>query len=187
MNTLIPDYPKRMAVQGREDIYLRLSSLQDIDELYTVVETNREHLQVYQGWAKTMSYSDAKQAVASRISGIEAGNSIQFRIAETESDKLIGTITIFDFDLNRRSIKIGVWLTKEAEGKGYAYDSMQTVIECAFQQWNIAEIILRIADENIRSKRLAEKLGAQQTDEWVTDESNEEIQLRIWAIKNNEQ
>ncbi len=56
-------------------------------------------------------------------------------------------------------VEIGWRLASQYWGKGYATEAARSVLEAAFNKWNLPEIVSFTVPENIRSRRVMEKLG----------------------------
>ena len=55
--------------------------------------------------------------------------------------------------------ELGIWLRKEAQDQGYGREMLTTVIAWAIDRFKPQGFIYPVAEENLRSRRLAEGLG----------------------------
>ena len=62
-------------------------------------------------------------------------------------------------EMGKRSGEIGYWVAAPATGKGIATEATARVLQIAFEELDMHRVILRIAEGNIASERIAEKLG----------------------------
>ncbi len=56
--------------------------------------------------------------------------------------------------------ELGWFLYPEAEGKGYAFEAAQACRDWAFAELGLTTLVSFMARENVRSRKLAERLGA---------------------------
>lgn len=75
-----------------------------------------------------------------------------------ESQKVIGSVCLVDFNENRRSVEIGYSLSPTYWGKGIAFESLNLLIKNAFEIFNINRISAKTDSENKSSIKLLKKL-----------------------------
>lgn len=80
-------------------------------------------------------------------------------IIEQESDTLIGDIGVHFMDSENKQVEVGCTLNKDYQGKGYATESLRTIIDYLIQTLNKHRIITSIDPANSDSIRLVERLG----------------------------
>ena len=57
------------------------------------------------------------------------------------------------------AVELGYWIAEEHWGKGYATEASKAIIDHAFDDLGISQIYASYRTENVRSKRVLEKLG----------------------------
>jgi len=72
---------------------------------------------------------------------------------------LIGVIFIKNIDWRIPKCELGYFIDKDYEGKGLMSKVIDDTIKYCFEKLKIEKIFLKIASENTRSKRVAEKKG----------------------------
>lgn len=180
MSTQILDIPEL------PDIYLRQIELEDVQPLYDLIVDNRQHLKTYQSWAETATLESTTQRIKSNLEKTQNNEFMQFRIVSKQDKKyagIVGTVTFHNKQQNCPVTLMGYWISKDAEGKGYAYAGCKRAIDYAFDDWSIEHIVLEIDPENIRSEHLASRLGA--TDQGVLsqlDGDGNELKSKVWTI-----
>ena len=83
------------------------------------------------------------------------------------NDKIIGLANIKHYlndYLRKKGGHIGLSLAKEYRGKGYGYKVTLLLIDKARKEFGIDDILLTNEPDNIASRKLCEKLGAELTD-----------------------
>ncbi|WP_318543297.1 GNAT family N-acetyltransferase [Marixanthotalea marina] len=83
----------------------------------------------------------------------------QFVIIEKKSEKIIGDLGIHFFGEENLQIEIGCTLNKLFQNKGYATESVESVIDYLFNDLKKHRIITSIDPENKSSIKLVERLG----------------------------
>lgn len=83
----------------------------------------------------------------------------QFVIFERETDVLIGDIGIHFMDSLNKQVEVGCTLNKEYHGKGYATESLRTIINYLINTLDKHRVIASIDPGNSDSIKLFERLG----------------------------
>ncbi len=76
--------------------------------------------------------------------------------------KLIGAVGFHAIDFLNRSTSIGYWLDKDHEGQGVMTKSVQALIDYGFHELKLHRIQILCAVNNLRSKKIPERLGFKQ-------------------------
>ena len=75
------------------------------------------------------------------------------------NNKLIGTVSIEDWNLTHKYCEIGWGLNPNFQKQGFAYEATTRLINYIFEKSDINRISIVIWDNNLSSKKLAQKLG----------------------------
>jgi RimJ/RimL family protein N-acetyltransferase len=78
---------------------------------------------------------------------------------------LSGTIAIKDIDYVDKKAKIGYWIGKQYQGKGIATECVKLVVNYAFDELKLEEILAYVFPDNNSSIRVLEKNGFEKTKE----------------------
>jgi ribosomal-protein-serine acetyltransferase len=70
-----------------------------------------------------------------------------------------GTIGLHYVDWFDRSAEIGYWIASALEGRGYVTRATQQLLGLAFGAAGLHRLVIRCAMDNVRSRRVAERLG----------------------------
>jgi diamine N-acetyltransferase len=73
--------------------------------------------------------------------------------------KTIGSIDLFDFSPNHKRAGVGIMITKEERGKGYASESLDLVIDYSFNTLDLHQLFCNISRDNAISLKLFQKHG----------------------------
>lgn len=83
-----------------------------------------------------------------------------FTIVDIETDCAIGRCLLFDVDAVNRSAMLGIFIgDKGFRGRGYGQESLQLLLEYAFDLLNLNSIMLGVFEFNLRALRTYKKLG----------------------------
>ncbi|WP_078551882.1 GNAT family N-acetyltransferase [Bacillus alkalicellulosilyticus] len=104
---------------------------------------------------KAYSYDEFVFLTKQTIEAEERGELISRTILD-EWGNPIGTINLFD--IQHHSGFLGTWLGKPYFGKGYNSIAKDSFFDELFFEQNIQTVFMRIRNENVRSKKAAEKL-----------------------------
>jgi len=105
------------------------------------------------------SIDDAKNFIQAITENIQRNDSIYWAITLNGTDKLIGTICLFDFSNDNLKAEIGYELLPGFQGKGIMQEAALKVIDFGIQHIGLASIEAYTHSENQRSTRLLEGLN----------------------------
>ena len=142
-----------------ERVVLRWVSENDIDSLYEIFSDP----QVMRYWA-TPPYTTREAAVQLQreiASGNENETMIKWGLALRDSDRLIGTTTLFNLSLENGRAELGYAMGREHWGKGYMNEALQALVVHAFEVMNLRRLEADVDPRNTASIRTLERLGFQ--------------------------
>ena len=102
---------------------------------------------------------EAKDFIRNINENIQRNDSVYWAITLNSSDKLIGTICLFDFSNDNLKVEIGYELLPDFQGKGIMQEAASKVIEYGIQHIGLNSIEAYTHSENQSSIRLLEKLN----------------------------
>jgi len=114
----------------------------------------------FQGWSM-LSYNEA-QSFISEMRTAEIGilgEWFQIAIAHKQSNLLLGDIGMQIYTENPTTVEIGFTLGREEQGKGYAQEAVQALIDSLFELRTINKIICVTDKLNEPSVKLIRRLG----------------------------
>ena len=128
---------------------------------HSLVDQNKVRLSKY--FPKTLIATEDLESttahILERIRLTETKEFFTFVIFENLSKKIIGTIFLKELDWNIPKGEIGFFIDQSYEGKGIITKSVSLVKKHCFDTLGLNKLYMRIAEENISSKRVAEKNG----------------------------
>ena len=103
---------------------------------------------------------DAARALLAEIRAYFAAKTLfQWGIALRDTDRLIGTTTLFQIDDEHRRCEIGLALARSAWGRGYASEGITRIIRFAFETLDLHRIEADPDPGNTASIKLCERHG----------------------------
>jgi len=138
-----------------EGAELRRYTLDDADEIFAVVNLNRERLRRWLPWIDPMHTPEIERrwiaGVLANEDGMEGyGLFVEGRLAGGVG-MTIGPFNVF--------AEIGYWIGEEFEGRGLVTKACRTFIDYAFGEAGLHRVVIRAAPENARSRAIPERLG----------------------------
>ena len=170
-----------------EDAELRLWEPHHGEELFALVDRNREYLREWLPWiddTRTVEDETAfiryslRQFASSRT--LAAGIWFQGRLA--------GGIDIHSMDPTNLRGEIGYWISAGCQGKGLVTRSCRALLDYAFNELKLNRVEIHVASGNTRSRAIPERLGFTQEGilrqvAWLYDQF---IDLVIYAMLASE-
>ncbi len=138
-----------------ERLILRVAEYRDAKAIFSYRSDSKTNK--YQGWIpKTIEDVDSfLENISSEINVAETW--FQFVIIEIEGNEILGDIGIHFID--DKQAEIGCTLDKKHQGKGYATEALESIIDYLFIDLNKHRIICSIDPQNISSIELVKRLG----------------------------
>ena len=148
---------KPFPVLKTERLTLRQLASTDDNEIFAL--RSSENVNKYLDRKPSKSIDDAKTFIQTINKNIEKNDSIYWAITLNDTDKLIGTICLFDFSDDNLKAEIGYELLPKFQGKGIMQEATSEVIDFAIQRIGLNLIEAYTHSENQSSTRLLEKFN----------------------------
>jgi ribosomal-protein-serine acetyltransferase len=172
-----------MTIRVDDEIELRPVSIADSDELYAVIDRNRERLRQWLSWAglnfqraDLLTFLEQRE----RDNDVRAGLTTHIRF----HGRLCGAIGLHAFDPRHRSSSVGYWLDHAWEGRGIVTRACRAIVTEGFRHYGLHRIEIRCGAGNSRSLAIPQRLGFTEEGllreaEWVHDRW---VDLRVFAM-----
>ena len=140
-----------------EDIVLRKPSLARAEDIFRLVDANRQHLRRWLPWV------DAMRAVKDERAWLEDELAPSNRWSQPymvlQRSKLAGMLDIRGLSSPSRAGEIGYWLAEDAQGKGVMTRSCRALLDYVFALEGINRMQIRAATSNTKSRAIPQRLG----------------------------
>jgi [ribosomal protein S5]-alanine N-acetyltransferase len=138
---------------------LTLRQLRSSDDKEIFALRSNDTVNKYLDRKPAKSIDDAKIFIQTINENIQRNDSIYWAITLNDTDKLIGTICLFNFSDDHSKGEIGYELFPHFQGKGLMQEATTKVIQFGFQHVGLHTIEAYTHSENQSSTRLLEKLN----------------------------
>jgi len=144
--------------QVSEDISLKLVGQKDAEVLFALVDESREYLRKWLPWVDSMTdavqYAPIIEAWLQQFAeedGFQAG--ILYK------GNLVGFAGFHSVNYVNKQTSIGFWLAEAYQGKGIMHAVVSSLLDYAFDEYNVHRVEIRCGTENKRSRAIPERLG----------------------------
>jgi [ribosomal protein S5]-alanine N-acetyltransferase len=145
---------KPFPVLKTERLTLRQLESRDVHEIFAL--RSNADVNKYLGRKPSESMDDAKVFIQTINENSHKNASIYWAITWDSTDKLIGTICLFDFSDDNLKAEIGFELLPDFQGKGIMQEATSMVIDFGNQHIGLNSIEAYTHSENQKSTRLLE-------------------------------
>jgi ribosomal-protein-serine acetyltransferase len=140
-----------------EGCSLRLLEESDAQELYALIDANRDYLARWMPWAAGQTLKDTLAFIQRTCEQLASNNG--FQTAIVEDGRIAGVIGFHGISWQHRSTSIGYWLAKSAQGRGTMTRAVRALVDHALGTWRLHRVEIRAAVDNARSCAIPERLG----------------------------
>jgi ribosomal-protein-serine acetyltransferase len=152
---------------------LRQLQLTDAPALFAVVDQHRVSLRVWLPWVEaTQRVTDSEEYIRGTLRDFKETRA--FTSGIWSMGRLVGVIGHNRIDWAHRIGFPAYWLAPNAEGQGIMTQCLRVVIENAFTELQLKQLVVAVATENHRAQKLPLRLGFKQVSflkkaEWLYD------------------
>jgi ribosomal-protein-serine acetyltransferase len=140
------------------EISLELLQQHHKEELYCLIDQNREHLRKWLLWVdKRKRPEDFEPIIPIWIKNYAENNG--FDAGLRYKGELVGMVGLHYIDWKNKSTSIGYFLSEDAQGKGIITRSLSALLNHLFEELELHRVLIQCADRNDRSKAIPERLG----------------------------
>jgi RimJ/RimL family protein N-acetyltransferase len=132
----------------------------DADGLWAAIDSSREHLGPWMTWLdQNRDPNNALEYCRRSRARWLLREDLAVAIVERGTGRIVGGGGMHRIDWTYRLFEIGYWVRQDAEGRGYASETVQLLARLAFDELDANRVELRIDTRNVRSLRVADRLG----------------------------
>lgn len=141
-----------------EDIVLKMIDASDNEDIFRLMDANREHLRKWLPWVdSTKSVEDTNAFIQMTKQQWASNNGFQASI--WYKGNLAGVIGFHGLNWTNKFTSIGYWLGEEYKGHGIMTKSCKAFIDYAFEEMHLNRVEIQCALENTGSRAIPERLG----------------------------
>lgn len=147
-----------MEIQVNDQVSMQSLHPGHAQVLFELTDLNRDYLRQWVPWLdSTVTVKDTDKFIQSAIEQDESGQGPQFAIFYHGS--MCGVIGFHKIDRPNRIAAIGYWLARSHTGKGIITLAAQELLSLGFRTYNLNKLEIHCAQDNERSRAVAERLG----------------------------
>src|SRR3990167_8415879 len=145
-------------------LLIRPPAIGDGTLLNAAVLESFEMLKIYMPWAKEKPTLDDSEEVVRReaanwILKKEEDPELMFLILDKKTNDLIGATGFHAIDWDVPSVETGYWIRNQYAGFGLMTEAINAITQYAFKVLKVKRIAITCDVDNIRSKKIPERLG----------------------------
>ena len=155
MQMIIDDAELPTIEAGR--VRLRRLEENDVDALYEIFSDP----EVMRYWSRPpmTGRNEAEQLLAEIGESFRSRALYQWGVALGDTNRVIGTCTLFHLDAANRRAEIGYALNRGYWGRGYGHEAIGALIDYAFRTLGLHRLEADVDPRNVASVRALERLG----------------------------
>lgn len=146
--------------QLTEDCHLRLLEEADAEELHALVASNRAYLAEWMPWAAEQTLERTRGFIRAALARRAESNG--FEMAIVAGGRIVGAVGLASVDWVAGSTSIGYWLDEGHRGRGLMTRAVQALTDHAFNEMGLHRVQIQVAEDNLRSRAIPERLGFEQ-------------------------
>jgi RimJ/RimL family protein N-acetyltransferase len=152
----------RDGLRGRR-VIVRLWADSDAEELFGAIDRSRAHLRPWMEWVdRHQDVADTQDYITRTLLDFTRRESMALGIFDrTDNRTVLGSTGLHDIDWTVPSFEIGYWIAPEAEGRGYVTEAVALLTDFTLREFGANRIAIYCDPRNVRSRRVAERLGYQ--------------------------
>jgi ribosomal-protein-serine acetyltransferase len=140
------------------NIKLEMYTPFDAEELFNVIEKNREYLREWLPWVDgTKEVSNINGFLEKSIKEYSEKKRIGYLIKIDK--KIVGILDAFLHNKSTETYQIGYWISKVESNKGIMTKSVKILMDLVFNIFNAKKIEIYCATTNLPSNKIPQKLG----------------------------
>lgn len=157
-----------MYILENKNIILRALEPEDLDILFEI-ENNRD-LWMVSNTLTPFSRDLLKKYIDQSHLDIYEAKQLRLVISSKETAKVMGLVDLFDFDPHHLRVGIGISVLPSHQRRGIAKQSIEIMLNYAFDQLGLHQVYANIPTKNEKSRNLFKNIGFNCTGsrkEWI--------------------
>ena len=143
-------------------VRLRVCQVEDTDAVFAAEEESLAELQSWFWWMHPEHNRKRCAAWAeSRVASWLKGEEFSFLIIDKGFNKIVGCTWLNSLDTISLRASLGYWVRSGSAGQGFASEAAREITRWAFEELDLQRIEIVLGTQNVKSRRLAERIGAQ--------------------------
>jgi RimJ/RimL family protein N-acetyltransferase len=143
-----------------ERLVVRCWDPADAPKLKEAIDSSIEHLRAWMPWAYNEPQTLEEKVVLLRgfRGQFDKDEDFVYAIFDREESRVLGGSGLHT-RIGEHAREIGYWIRADAEGNGYVTEAVAALTRVGFELEGLDRIEIRVEPENVRSRRIPERLG----------------------------
>lgn len=156
-----------------DETELRLHEERYAEAFFQLIDRNRDYLRQWMPWLDSeQSVEDTRTFM--KETRLQFANDEALTTGIWYQGQIVGTISLHALDWIDRKVEVGYWLSADQQGKGLMTKACRTLVNYAFEEYQLNRVEIHCATGNTRSRAIPERLGFTQEgilrqSEWMYD------------------
>lgn len=139
------------------DISLRLSNVQDAEEVFKVIDSCRNYLKKWLTWVDLVKNAkDCRYSAYKAMHQYASNNGFQCNVIY--KNKVVGRLGMHNIDWTEKSTSLGYWLAEKYQGRGIMTTCCKSFLNIIFNELKLNVVYVYVAKENKKSRAIPERL-----------------------------
>lgn len=139
------------------DCYLSLLNVNHATEFFSVIDANRRRIEPWCGWVTTcLSIHAAESFIRFNLECYNNGSGMELAILM--SGKIIGGVSYYATDWQKKICNLGYWISEDYQGKGIVTRACYALVAHAFNALLLKQIFIHCAVDNVKSRAIPTRL-----------------------------
>jgi [ribosomal protein S5]-alanine N-acetyltransferase len=140
-----------------ENIYFKTLDTKDAEKIHKYASD--KGVKRFIGWRLMLALEETREYIEEMLRREIAGTHLYASIVLKETEKIIGTAMIFNFDKEANKAEVGYVFDKDYWGKGHGTETVALLTNFAFKTLKLHKLYANVVDTNFGSARVLEKNG----------------------------
>jgi ribosomal-protein-serine acetyltransferase len=141
-----------------QEIELQLFQVHHANELYALIDRNRNHLRQWLPWVDSMDSPVQYHSIIPMWLKQFADNN-GFNLGIRYNNQLVGAIGLHQIDWHNRQSTIGYYIGHGFQGKGIITRAVRAILNYVFWVLRLHRVEIRCGVNNLKSRAIPERLG----------------------------
>lgn len=146
-----------------------------------------ETVNAFVGRDNSSTLEKAKEYILKIQNLVEQNKCIYWIITFKENNEMIGSICLWNFDLENEIVEIGYEMLTEFQGKGIMSEAIKKIIEYAFEEIQAKIITAFPSSDNVNSVAMLKKMDFEFEDKKYNNTHEKVKNLVTYTLRNNKE
>jgi len=139
---------------------LRPFRRRDVASLHEAISASLEELQPWLPWVENYDRGVSQRFIRESVSAWAERRAFDFTIRTVDDlDRHIGNVSIWTTSQQNCIGEVGYWIRSDETAHGYGTEATTRIVQVGFEEMSLHKVQLRIAVGNVKSDRIARRLG----------------------------